>query len=126
MRVEEKSETASQKLIKQAGELSDLTGALVSQAIVTETSLAQQQKYISNASAKLETTKIALKEQADDLTSIAELLDTRAAETVQRLSRLLEDTLKQADKITDQINNIDGFHHAHSLIFVFAYIITYQ
>lgn len=106
---EEKSETASQKLIKQAGELSDLTGALVSQAIVTETSLAQQQKYVSNASAKLEMTKTALKEQADDLTGIAELLDSRAAETVQRLSLLLEDTLKQADKITDQINNIDGF-----------------
>lgn len=105
---EEKSETACQKLIKQAGELSDLTGALVSQAIVTETSLAQQQKYVSNASAKLEETKAALKEQADDLTGIAELLDSRAAETVLRLSRLLEDTISQAGKVTDQISEIDA------------------
>ena len=74
---------------------------------MTETSLAQQQKYVSNASAKLEETKAALKEQADDLTGIAELLDSRAAETVLRLSRLLEDTISQAGKVTDQISEID-------------------
>lgn len=104
---EERAETVSRKMIKQAGELSDLTGALVSQAIVTETSLAQQQKYVSNAAAKLEETKSLLKEQADDLTGIADLLDTRAAETVKRLSHLLEDTIGQTGKVVDQIQEID-------------------
>lgn len=104
---EEKSDNACQRLMKHATELSDLTSALVSQAIVTETSLAQQQKYISNASARLEETKAALKEQSDDLTGIADLLDTRAAETVLRLARLMEDALSQAGRVTDKVGELD-------------------
>ena len=105
---EDKAETAGLKMSKRTSELSDLTGALVSQAIVTETSLAQQQKYVSAASAKLEEAKISLKEQATDLTNIADLLDNRAAETVLRLTRLFEDTLTQAGRLNDQVGDLNN------------------
>lgn len=105
---EEKSDAACRKMQKQAGELSDLTGALSSQAMVTETSLAQQQKYISAAAQKLEETKAELKEQSDGLISISETLGNRADETVSALSKALRGALVESNKVAGELEQIEG------------------
>lgn len=105
---EEKSDAACRKIRKQTDELSDLTGALSSQAMVTEASLAQQQKYISAAAQKLEETKAGLKEQSDGLISISETMAARADETVSALSKALQGTLVESGKVSEELGRIES------------------
>ena len=103
----ERADSACLRLQKHSAELSDLSSALVSQALVSETSLAQQQKYISAASARVEEIKGELKQQSEDLTHIAELLENRSAATIESLSDRLRDIVAKASAAADKFTELE-------------------
>lgn len=103
----ERADSACLRLQKHSAELSDLSSALVSQALVSETSLAQQQKYISSSAARVEEIKNNLKQQSEDLTGIADLLDARSAKTVAELSEKMRDLLAFSTATADKFAELD-------------------
>ena len=103
----ERADSSCARLLKHSAELSDLSSALVSQALVSETSLAQQQKYISAASARVEEIKGELKQQSEDLAHIAELLENRSAATIESLSDRLRDIVAKSSAAADKFTELE-------------------
>ena len=103
----EKTKTLTDALSEKTSEIADLSAALSSQAMVTETSLNHQHKYLANAVATVEECKQSLKEQAQELFNMADLLEGKSKRAVEDLLTQMARTIEQTDMVVNKVNDTD-------------------
>lgn len=87
---------------KYTGQLSEAASLVVAQSKVGETSLAQQQRNITESANRIEEIKADLKYQIDELTRASSYLSYEAAATVEQLKKQMSETLEACNGVVDR------------------------
>jgi len=98
---------ASDNMNRFANNLSEASAVVVAQSQVSEASLAQQHKNITSSAAQVEDTKIELKRQLDELSSVSVKLQSDASSTVEKLKENINDMLISCNDVINKSKSIN-------------------
>ena len=98
---------ASDNMNRFANNLSEASAIVVAQSQVSEASLAQQHKNITSSAAQVEDTKIELKRQLDELSSVSIQLQSDASSTVEKLKENINDMLISCNDVINKSKSIN-------------------
>ncbi|MBE6458262.1 MAG: hypothetical protein E7010_00425 [Alphaproteobacteria bacterium] len=97
----------SEVMQKHTASLTEATSVVVAQSQVSETSLAQQQKNITESAARVEEIKGELKRQIDELSSASALLESNATGAVDNLKQNISVMLSSCNDVINKSRAIN-------------------
>ncbi len=103
----EKINQTSQTMQKHASQLSEASSLVVTQNQISEASLAQQQKYITDTAARVKDIKSELKRQIEELTTASSTLEKGAVNTVDILKTNINKMLSQCNETINKSKAIN-------------------
>lgn len=114
----ERINQVSSLLQKQSSDMKETSSIVVTQSQISEASLAQQQKYITDTAARVETIKNELKRQIDELSeasgglekdavSVLELLKSNIAKMLGQCNEAINKSKAINDNLAEQANQFD-------------------
>ena len=97
----------SELMQKRTSSLTEASSIVVTQSQISETSLAQQQKYITDTATRVEEIKSELKRQIDELASASEVLEKDAVNILDVLKTNISKMLGQCNEALNKSKNIN-------------------
>lgn len=92
---------------KHAAGLKDTASIVQTQSQISEASLQQQQRLVTNAVSKIDDIKAELKGQVDELLRASETIESNAADTVKKLQKQLDQTVQTCEVVIDRTKDIN-------------------